>query len=265
MFQGKQYCEVIPEIELLKNKGFNNFYMERMLTYSCFECATAADGAKKGLEASDRFFKMVPQESIIYMDYKYKGLLLSKSGSDSLAVLELEKASELDKDAARELAGDIGRLYMKIKKYDKVVAAYEFKRGTLALSATEQFELGRAYFFGPKDYVKADSAFVRLIELSPTYTPGYYWRARVAYQLDPTKANWMAKPYLEKVIELVKPEERMAGPNKAMVMEAAKYLGDYYVNSKEKDIAKARTYWNIVKEMDPADNQALAFFKTHGN
>jgi len=264
MFQGKQFCEVIPEIELLKNKGYNNFYLERMLTYSNYECATAADGAKKGLEASDRFFQMVPQEKIIYMDYKYKGLLLSKAGSDSLAIVELEKASELDKDAALELAGDIGRLYMKMKKYDKVVSIYEFKRNSQVLSATEQFELGRAYFFGPKDYLKSDSAFIKLLELSPTYTPGYYWRARVAYQLDPTKANWMAKPYLEKVIEMVKPEERSAGPNKTMVMEAAKYMGDYYVNSKEKDIAKARTFWTIVEQLDPADKQAAAFFKANG-
>lgn len=266
MFQGKQYCDAIPEIELLQNKGFNNFYMERMLTYSFFECTNNdVDAAKKGLAASDRFFKMVPQESIIYMDYKYKGLLLSKAGSDSLAVLELEKASELDKDAARELAGDIGRLYMKMKKYDKVITAYEFKRGSLALTATEQFELGRAYYFGPKNYVQADSAFARLLSLSPNYTPGFYWRARVAYQLDPNKTSWMAKPYLEKVMELVKPEERGSGPNKAMVMEACKYLGDYYVNSTEKDIAKAKGYWNIVKELDPADKQAAGFFKANGN
>lgn len=265
MFTGKQYCEAIPEIELLQNKGFNNFYMERMLTYSYYECTTDVDAVKKGLSASDRFFAAAPSEKVIYMDYKYKGLLLSKSGNDSLAILELEKASSINEEAARELAGDIGRMYMKMKKYDKVIAAYEFKRGALALTATEQFELGRAYYFGPKDYVQADSAFARLLVLSPTFTPGYYWRARASYPMDPNKEKWLAKQYLEKVIEMVKPEERAVGSNKGMVIEAAKYMGDYYVNSVEKDITKAKEYWNIVKTLDPADKQAAAFFKTHGN
>jgi hypothetical protein len=47
-------------------------------------------------------------------------------------------------------------------------------------------------------------------------------------------------------------------------MEAAKYLGDYYVNSAAKDIAKAKTYWTIVKDLDATDKQAEAFFKKYG-
>lgn len=264
LYIGKQYCEVIPETELLQNKGFDNFYMERMLAYSYYECADAAEGATKGLAAMDKFFSMVPADKIIYKDYKYKGLLLSKAGKDSLAIIELERASSLDQDAARELAGDIGKLYMKMKKYDKVIESYEFKRGTIALTATEQFELGRAYFFGPKDYVLADTAFSRLIALSPKFAPGYYWKARTLYQVDPKNEKWLAQPNYEKVVELVKPEERTKGSNKVMIMEACKYLGDYYVNSPAKDIAKAKTYWTIVSELDPADKQAAAFFKTYG-
>lgn len=266
LFNGKQYCEAIPEIENLQSQGFNNFYMERMISYSAVDCAQSdAALVQKGLQASDRFFTLVPQEKIIFMDYKYRGLLYSKNNQDSLAIVELEKASSLDAEAAKELSGDIGRLYMKLKKYQKVIEAYTLKKSALGLTATEYFELGRAYFFGPKDYVSADSAFAKLVELSPTYAPGFLWRARSSYPLDPTKEKWLAKPYLEEVYKLVKPEERAIGPNKAMVMEACKYLGDYYINSSEKDIAKAKEYWNVVKELDPADKQAAAFFKANGN
>lgn len=266
LFNGKQYCEVIPEIEALQRKGFNNFYLERMVSYSAVDCAQGdASLVQKGLMASNHFFEMVPQDKIIFMDYKYRGLLYSKNNQDSLAIVELEKASEIDQDAAKELAGDIGRLCMKLKKYDKVITSYNFKKSTSSLTATEYFELGRAYFFGPKNYAAADSAFAKLVEISPTYSPGYLWRARASYPLDPVKEKWLAKPYLEEVLKLVKPEERAVGPNKAMVLEACKYMGDYYVNSKEKDIAKAKEFWNIVKELDPADKQAAAFFKTNGN
>ena len=264
MYSGKQYCEVIPEIESLQSKGFNNFYMERMLTYSFYECGKDADGNTKGLAASDRFFQLAPADKVIYKDFKYRGLILSKSGNDSLAIIELEKASAINQDAAKELAGDIAKLYNKLKKYDKVIEVYEAKKSNGPLTATEQFDLGNAYFKGPKDFVKADTAYAMVLILSPTYYPAAYFRARCAYSFDPNKDKWLAKPYLEKVLELVKPEERGAKNNKPLVMEAAKYLGDYYVNSIAKDIAKAKTYWTIVKELDPTDKQAEAFFKKYG-
>jgi hypothetical protein len=45
-----------------------------------------------------------------------------------------------------------------------------------------------------------------------------------------------------------------------MIIESAKYLGDFYVTSKSKDLAKAKINWQIVKDLDPADKQAKAFF-----
>jgi hypothetical protein len=48
-------------------------------------------------------------------------------------------------------------------------------------------------------------------------------------------------------------------------MEACKYLGDYYINSKEYNKVESQKYWNIVKTIDPADKQAAAFFASpHG-
>jgi hypothetical protein len=48
-----------------------------------------------------------------------------------------------------------------------------------------------------------------------------------------------------------------------MVMESAKYMGDYYVSSTAKDLAKAKEAWSIVRDLDPADKQAKAFFDEH--
>ncbi|MEY3238003.1 MAG: hypothetical protein RI883_2104, partial [Bacteroidota bacterium] len=263
MFNGKQFCEVIPEIEELQNGGFNNFYMERMLTFSYTDCSTDPESAKKGLSASDRFFGIAPKDKVLPVDYKYKGLLLSKAGNDSLAIIELEKASSLDAETAKDLAGDIGRMYMKMKKYDKVIAIYTFKMSVSKLTPEEHFNMGRAYYFGPKNFVLADSSFARVIAISPTYTPAYLWRGRASYQQDLKNEKWLAKPYYEKVLEYVKVEERAVGPNKAMVMESAKYMGDYYVSSSAKDLTKAKEAWTIVRDLDPADKQAKAFFDTN--
>lgn len=260
MFLGKQYCEVIPELEGLKQSNFDNFYVERMLAYSYAECTSETEAPMKGLKASDAFFKMAPADKVIYLDYKYKGLLLVNAGQDSLAIIELERASALDEIAKKELAGQIGKLYMKAKNYDKTIAMYEYKLGASGLTATENFELGRAYYFGPKNYALADSAFTRLAAASPTYVPAYFWKARTAFQFDLKNEKWLAQPHYQKVMDLIKPEERAQGANKSMTLEASRYLGDYYVSSPAKDITKAKEYWTIVKEIEPNDPQAKAFF-----
>lgn len=264
MFNASEYCEVIPKLESLQQSNYNNFYMERMLAYSYAECTTVPDAVNKGMEAIERFFAIVPAEKIIYLDYKCKGTLLSKSGKDSLAIVELERASALDEMAKKELAGEIGRLYLKMKKYDKVIVVYEYKASVSKLTAQEQFEIGRAYYFGPKDYVKADSAFTRMIAIAPSDVKGYFWRARAILPQDPGNAKWMAKSNYEKVIELIKVEERGSDKNKPMLIESSKYLGDYYVNSPEKDMTKAKEFWTIVITLDPNDAQAKSFFSKNG-
>ena len=80
-------------------------------------------------------------------------------------------------------------------------------------------------------------------------------------QQDLNNEKWLAQVSYEKVLELVKPEERGSNSNKKMVMESAKYCGDYYVNSAAKNPEKAKQYWQIVLDLDPNDAQAKAFFK----
>jgi hypothetical protein len=61
------------------------------------------------------------------------------------------------------------------------------------------------------------------------------------------------KVFYEKVISLVKPEER-SGSYKANLVEAYEYLGYYYVT--KKDDSKAKEQWLIVKELDPSNEKA---------
>jgi tetratricopeptide (TPR) repeat protein len=259
LFSGKQFCDVITEIESLK-KDFNNFYMERMLTYSYAECSTDKEAAMKGIAASDAFFKIAPADKVIFQDYKNRGLLFVNAGKDSLAILEFEKASNLSEEAKKDLAGQIGKLYSKAKNYNKTIEYYEYKNSNGTITATECFELGRAYYFGPKNYVMADSSFAKLARLSPTYAPAYFWRGRSNLQLDPKNEKWLSKVHYEKTLENIKVEERAQGNNKNMSLESAQYLGNYYYNSPEKDLVKAKEYFTIVQTLDPNDATAKAFF-----
>jgi tetratricopeptide (TPR) repeat protein len=147
-------------------------------------------------------------------------------------------------------------MYFKAKKFDKSIELYTKRSQLVALTSAEEYELGKAIYNGPKDYALADSAFARVLILSPSYTPGYLWRARCNYKLDSANERWAAQPYYEKIVELVKPEERSLPSNKPLVLEACRYLCDYYAKSAAKDLAKAKSFYEIIYQIEPNDPTA---------
>lgn len=260
LYSGKQYCDAVTELNNLKQAGFSNIYTLRILTYSLAECTSDKENAQRGLQSSEEYFKIAPKEKIIYLDYKYKGQLLANAGKDSLAIAEYEKVASMDEKAKKEVCGLIAKSYMKAKNYAKAIENYEYKAQNSTLTATELFELGRAYYVGPKNYQLADTTFAKLTTLSPSFVSGHFWRGRASYQLDPKNEKWLAKPYYEKAFDLIKVEDRLTGNNKSVTLESAKYLGNYYYSSITKDIEKAKNYWKVVQEMDANDPEAKAFF-----
>lgn len=264
LFSAKKYCEAIPELNTLQTNGFNNFYINRMLAYSLYECNpdNIKENNERGLKASDAFFQTAPKAKVISLDYKYRALHQVKMGNDSLAILEYEQASVLDPEKKTEYAGEMAKMHMKAKRYDQVIANYLIKMDGKPenLNSAEYFELGRAYYFGPKNYALADSAFAQVTKLVPDYASGYLWRGRANLKMDDKNAKWMAQPHYEMYLSKLTPEEKVATSQKSLQIEAGKYLGDYYVNSLGKDYAKAKVYWKGVQDLDPLDKQAKAFF-----
>ena len=260
LFSSKQYCEAIEELKSLQNKGFSNLYVERMLIYAYAECTSDKENASKGLLICDKFFNTTPKDKITYVDFKYRAQLLYNSGNDSLSLIEYEKVCLMDLRAKNELSGIIAKIYSKNKNYIKAIENYEYKQSQTQLTAVELFDLGRAYYFGPKSYTLADTTFSKLSLISPSYAAGYFWRARTKLQLDVKNEKWLARPFYEKTFDLIKPEEITAGNNKQMRLESALYLGDYYYSSSFKDLAKAKSIWTFVLELDPSNAAAKTFF-----
>jgi tetratricopeptide (TPR) repeat protein len=289
LFLTKKYKEAISEIEGVQQKDTHSAFLYRILGFSYYELGDKADpeAYKKGLKAIETFFHMTEGKNFKYLanDYKYRGLLMAKTGSDSLGVMEIEKAIAMDSSTNCELYSEIAKIYKKAKRYEKAAAAFE-KRGTCSkpLGAQEFFDKGQAYFFwaglkekeatdakdaatkAKKDqeakelFVKADTAFANVARLSPTYAIAYFWRGSANIHLDTKDETGAAKPHYEKGLSLVKPEERASPGNKSKVIEACLYLGSHYAFSKEKDLAKAKEYFTIVKELDPNNKAAKDFF-----
>ena len=256
MFAAKQYCEVIAEVNTINEAGFRNFYTERMLAGSYSECQDVKGGAQIGLDASDRFFAIVPAANINFIDYKTRGSLLMKLGKDSLGLLEWERAAGMNETASKELTLEIAKAYYKMKNYDKAIEMYLKRQSIVELSLGELYNMAQCYYAGPKNYNEADTLFAQVAAKSPEYAPAYLWRARCNYQLDLNNERWLAKPHYSKVLEIVVGDDRNKNTNKKMVIESARYMGNYYASSAEKDKTKVLEYFQVVYDLDPNDTQA---------
>lgn len=282
LFSNKQYTEAVTEYESLKAKGFNNLYFERLAGYSYAEMGDKTDkeAYNKGLVALNKFFEMAPKDfKYIANDYKYKGMLLSRTGKDSIALVEMEKAIVADPNSAKDIYTEMALIAYRGKKYDKVSNIIERKISLdpKALNNNDYFNYGRANYNlgqnklveanGLKDVkarpakeaeampflVKADSAFAGLIRLNANWVTAYTWKGRSSSLI---KFD-LGKPYYEKVLTVVKPEEK-TGSYKKDVIEAYEYLGSYYVNNKDK--ANADATFNAIKELDPNNQKVLNYF-----
>ncbi|MCO5259546.1 MAG: hypothetical protein M9916_05330 [Crocinitomicaceae bacterium] len=267
LFLGTKYGEAIKEIDLLHNRNYKNMYTERIYAYSIYEdnAANNADSAAyvKGLEALNEYFKIVPKDKIIGSDYRYEALFYQKMNQPEKYFESMKKAAETDPLIRGGIYGELAGTYMKDKNYAAAIEMFTKKMAgdSSNLSLAEYYELGRAYYFGPQDYVKCDQANARVLEQSPSYAMSHLWRARCQSHIDESKETWAAKGHYESFLTNLTDDQK-AGQFKSMAIEAYKYLGDYYVNSTEKDIEKAKEIWGTIQTLDPNDAQAKAFFKT---
>ncbi len=290
LFYNKQYTDAINEGENLKKSGYNNYTIERLLGWSYGEMGNKNDTTaySKGLRSLNQFFELTkdkPNFKYLPGDYKYRGMLLSKTGKDSIGTVEIEKAIALDPVANCDLYGDIARIWIRIKNYNNALAAFEKKATcTKGLDGQDNFDLGKAYYFsgGAKQreaaaikdaklklakeaeatpfFVKADSSFSKLIQLKPAFPAGYYWKGRVETYLDPKNEMWLSKTSFEKAMELAKPEEK-TGTYKSNTIEALEYLGYYYfVKSSNKINPDSDKYFNELKTLDPNNEKAKNYF-----
>lgn len=256
LFAAKEYTGLLSQLEVLKNSGFSNFYTERMFAFAYAE-STDSISLVNALNASNRFFAIVPADKINYQDYKVRGNTYQKQGKDSLAIIEFEKAASINDIAYKELSNELIKLYTKNKMYDKLISAYELRRQKNGkLQAQEEYELGKAYYFGRNDYKTADSIFQVVIKNDSTYVPGYIYRGRANYKMDTNNEKWLAFPYYFKVTEIVKPEDRTQPSKKAFVLESLRYVADYYSKSPAKDLDKAKSYFEQILQVEPNDQVA---------
>ncbi len=246
LLNAKFYKESVEASNDAQKCDTTNFYLNRYLAYAQYETADYIGG----MENINIFFTKAPTDKVIPQDYEYRAKLLSKTGKDSLAIIDFKKAMELQPDKV-ELNGDIASCFMKMKKYPEAIASYKVKIEKGKSNANDYFGLMRAYYFS-KDFINADSAAIQIVKAQPELPLGYLWRGKINLQVDANNTNWLAKPFYETYLTKVKPED--AEKNKKDLIDVYNYLAAYYAD--KKDCPNVKIYMQKILELDATNTQA---------
>lgn len=253
LFLAKQYNDFITETDQIFKTDTSQVVLKRLRAYSFYETRKYPEA----LKAITKFFAQQPADKLLSTDYEYYGKILIKNGQDSLGVAKLIDIYQKD-STRKDLSGDIGSAYLKLKKFDEAIKFLKMKiampTGVMTL---DYLNLGSAYY-QTKRWSSADSAFARANVLQPDYAKGYMWRARSLVKLDTLEnKQYLAKPYYDMYVKKTKADE--VESSKLTLNEAYRYLGYYYFSVK--NYAYSLFAFNSALEYKPDDKDVSEFLK----
>ena len=219
---------------------------------------------------ADALFNKSDSAKFSYYDYTYYGnaLIGAKQPEKAIEMYELAlKQEDLDNKAKR--AGVVKQLsdayrdkedYINAIKHYKdylsnmekptandlaALASLHMQHGS-TLSAEAQAEAFR----------NADAAYADLAEKYENAVEyATFMRARVNGQMDPDQSKGLAKPYYEKLVELIGPQAELDNTDKARLKESYHYLISYYFIQKN-DKETAKQYAQKMLVIDPENDIA---------
>ena len=223
------------------------------------------DEAKK---AADAFFGASDNADYSYLDYMYYGHLLNAIKMYDEAVIQYQKAIELDATKT-DLWREISNAYEQKNDYTKAIDAYQKYYKSLSAdkqTSDLQFQIGKLYYGKGTQgdtltvslderkaaLASADSVFAVIAQAAPDSYLGNFWRARANSALDPETTQGLAKPYYEEVATLL--ESKNDPHYNSALIECYSYLGYYYLVANK--LPESKDYWNKILAIDPANATA---------
>jgi tetratricopeptide (TPR) repeat protein len=250
LYLNKQYQNAVSETERIWQKDTSILVLYRLMGFSQYELATY-DPALMNI---NKFLVRATERGtpkILYKDYETRGRIYQKLNKDSLALLDFEKAYQMD-TSRKELFGDIAATYLKSKRYDLAVVWYEKKiRSSNTSNINDQNAYARSLYF-VKNYAKADSIYNVMMVSSPKTATTYYWRGRCySAQLEDKTQQVKARPFYEQFVALAIADKVK---NKKDLITACGWLGGYY--AEQKNYACAKAFYQLILELDPENANA---------
>ena len=261
LFLSKDYESALEKIDEIQKTDKKNILLYRLKAFSTYEVIGTKNDpekAKSGLDALNYYFEHADPKNIVTLDYLYLGRLESKvPGKDSLALIHMNKALEMDPDNY-EVYTDIAKVFNKQKKFVESGDMYRKYIGVASkVTAADYYLMGKAYYFG-KVYGSADSALAKVSEMMPNYPDAYFWRGLTISATDPDSKLETPKPLFEKYISLITADSVKFEANKDKykrdLISAYGYLAYYYLARDNKALAKEN--YKKVLELDPENVNA---------
>jgi len=285
LYFNKEYEKSNSYIQSLLKQDSSNPVLNRLNGYTLYELGKY----KEGLDAMNTLFDIRKSSSdtskIIASDYAYLGKLQAKTGNDTASIGNLLKAISMDSANTAGLYEDMARCYEHQKKYINAIASYNsfIKASNADVTSATYFSIGKDYLILINDstldslkkneYINnADSAFAKVILISPSSHLGFLWHARTMAAKDPETTLGLAKDDYEKTLTILEAK----GNNekyKNELIESYRYLGYFYFlkfeNAKKehnqestvlfKDLSVS--YWNKLLSVDPSNEVASQALK----
>lgn len=217
---------------------------------------------------ADALFNKSDSAKFSYYDYTYYGnaLIGAKQPQKAIEMYELAlKQEDMDNKAKR--AGVVKQLsdaYRDMEDFPNAIKHYKDYLASMdkptandiaalaglhmqhgaTLNADAQAE---AFKMADETYADLAQKYENAIEYAT------FMRARVNGQMDPDQSKGLAKPYYEKLVELIGPKTELDATEKARLKESYHYLISYYFIQKD-DKATAKDYAAKMLTIDP-ENQ----------
>jgi len=245
LYLSKDYKRALDVIYEVQKKDSSSVVLYRVRGYSEYETGEH----EKALRSMQQYFQkqaLKGKPYLIAADYEYRGKAFSKMKQDSLGLIDIKKAYEMD-SSRKDLLIEMGKMNFNMKKYAEAEKFYLRKMNAPGgkPNVNDYFGLGRVYL-GMNAYGKADTAFQKVIESSPDLLLGYQFRARAVSGLDPESKQGLAKPHYELLLEKAMVDKVKA---KKEVIEASEYLGAYNFLV-AKNYGCAKYYYQLIQELD---------------
>jgi tetratricopeptide (TPR) repeat protein len=250
-FQAKDYDRAIGEGEKLLETNPEQYTIHRWLAWAYGEKGEY----EHSLEHSEKLFKELEKKeerAAFPSDYDYWGKAAYKMGKLDDAAHIYRKYLELEPSRSQEILGTLAKGYFDVKNYAQAIKYYLLKGEEKPLSVADNYYLGLAYYYNDED-LKADSVFVKVLEVTPDYAPGWMMRARIGNRLDTSETKlFLSKVPYEQYIQYASgdPEKNLKN-----LKEAYKYLAYYYIQ--QDDFPSAKQFYEKIVELDPTDQDAI--------
>ena len=226
---------------------------------------------EQALSYADKLFHHSDSAKFSYYDYVYYGKALSGAGKHNEAIAMYKKALEqedLDNKAKRAgVIKDLSDAYQQQEDYPNAIKHYkEYLETIEKASATDIAALASLHMqhggslqdaeARKAEFQKADAVYADLADnFENAVEYATFMRARVNAQMDPDSKLGLAKPYYEKLIELIEPRAEKDATERARIIESYRYLIAYYFIVKE-DKAQAKSYSEKLIQIDPENEIA---------